>query len=172
MVSHNGSDKASVTGTRRPPPDYEKLKIDANAPVGRMITSVEAAEDDRIARIVIEVTPICSWGFRRRGAGLVAAPVSNRPKIKSATDQCHRVVIGNDTGLSGDMIERAGGWLYLGRHGRTARAYADPGGRDADAFDARRSRRRDLGLASGPLRLRHQTHFTPAFRLRCVSLRT
>ncbi len=64
MVSHNGSDKASVTGTRRPPTDYEKLKIDANAPVGRMITSVEAAEDDRIARIVIEVTPICSWGFR------------------------------------------------------------------------------------------------------------
>ena len=61
----------------------------------------------------------------------------------------HRVVIGKDTRLSGYMIENAlVGRLHLGRHGRAAaRPDADAGGRHADALDARRSRRDDLGLA-------------------------
>ena len=43
---------------------------------------------------------------------------------------------------------RDGRGLYLGRHGRdAARPDADAGGRDADALDARRSRRDDLRLA-------------------------
>ena len=44
--------------------------------------------------------------------------------------------------------DRAGRRLHLGRHGRApARPDADAGGRHADALDARRSRRDDLGLA-------------------------
>ena len=70
----------------------------------------------------------------------------------------HRVVIGKDTRLSSYMIEYAMvARLHLGRHGRAAaRPGADAGGGDADALDALRPRRDDLGLAQ-PLRgQRHQ----------------
>ena len=53
--------------------------------------------------------------------------------------------------------DRAGRGLHLGRHGRAAdRPDADAGGRHADALDARRSRRDDLGLAQSLRRQRHQ----------------
>ena len=61
----------------------------------------------------------------------------------------HRVVIGKDTRLSGYMIENAlVAGFTVGRHGR-ARHRPDPdaGGRHADALDALRPRRHDLGLA-------------------------
>ena len=53
--------------------------------------------------------------------------------------------------------DRAGRGLHLGRHGCAAdRPDADAGGRHAHAFDARRSRRDDLGLAQPLRRQRHQ----------------
>ena len=57
------------------------------------------------------------------------------------------------------LHDRAGAdrGLPVGRHGRAAaRAAADAGGRLADALDARRSRRDDLGLAQSLRGQRHQ----------------
>ena len=51
----------------------------------------------------------------------------------------------------------AGRRIYLGRRRRAAaRAGSDPGGRDADALDALRSRGDDLGVAQPLRRQRHQ----------------
>jgi hypothetical protein len=63
-------------------------------------------------------------------------------------DHRHRVVIGKDTRLSGYMLENAlvAGFTAVGMD-VAARPDADAGRRHADALDARRSRRDDLGLA-------------------------
>ena len=73
-------------------------------------------------------------------------------------DHRHRVVIGKDTRLSSYMIEYAlvAGFTSVGVDVLLLGPVPTPGGRDADALDALRSRRDDLGLAQ-PLRgQRHQ----------------
>ena len=61
----------------------------------------------------------------------------------------HRVVIGKDTRLSGYMIENAlvAGFTSVGMDVLLLGPMPTPGRRHADALDARRSRRHDLGLA-------------------------
>ena len=61
----------------------------------------------------------------------------------------HRVVIGKDTRLSGYMIEQAltAGFLAAGMDVFLLRPGANAGRCHADALDARRSRRDDLGFA-------------------------
>ena len=61
-------------------------------------------------------------------------------------DHRHRVVIGKDTRLSGYMMEIAmiSGFTSVGMDVVLVGPVPTPGGRDADPFDARRSRRDDL----------------------------
>ena len=84
-----------------------------------------------------------------RAGGRAGVP-ARRPPPPRGDRQGHAAVRLHDR-------DRAGGGLHLGRHGRAAhRPDADAGRRHADALDARRSRRDDLGLAQPLRRQRHQ----------------
>ncbi len=92
------------------------------------------------------ITPEWRCRSARRPAGVSARrpPPSRRDRQGHAAFGLH------------DRIGDGGG-LYLGRHGRApARPDADAGGGDADAVDARRSRRDDLGFPQPVRRQRHQ----------------
>ena len=88
----------------------------------------------------------CAQGRAGRRPGVP----ERRPPPSRADRQGHAAVRLHDR-------DRAGRGLHLGRHGRAAdRPDADAGRRHADALDARRSRRDDLGLAQSLRRQRHQ----------------
>ena len=102
-------------------------------------------------------------GIRGRANGVITPELAL--KVGQATglafrrgEHRHRVVIGKDTRLSGYMIETAlvAGFTSVGMDVSVARPDADPCRRHADALDARRSRRHDLGLAQSVRRQRHQ----------------
>ena len=102
-------------------------------------------------------------GIRGRANGVITAELAL--KVGQAAgltfqngDHRHRVLIGKDTRLSGYMIENAltAGFTSVGMDVLLTGPIPTPGGRHADALDARRPRRHDLGLAQSVRRQRHQ----------------